>query len=303
MASRSCVDMRVRVDRLFLNLHVGGYEIGSHLRHYCISVGAQLPHSALYPMSQRTNSGFNAPRFSVGAGDESEPGAPPVTTCWLNGTPVSRGKLPLIPSCAVGVAQPANCTAIPSVIPKPFPFIPFFFIRSRRSCHFVSVSFHSPESGVGQPEQPLPDVRRACARSAQICSPAGISCCFHVSTYSSEPFTSKRACNLLSKDRWRSALGDEAVKSGPDMALIGMAFSLSSARKRLTGTGAGPDGSICGPAGEGEGEAPAADAGEKVALLVLFKLVWLDVLDWSCIDFPFRQLAGAYEVFQPRDDV
>jgi hypothetical protein len=58
-------------------------------------------------------------------------------------------------------------------------------------------------------------VRRADARSAQIGGPDGISQCFQVKTYSSEPLTSKRARNLLSNDDCRTALGDELTKSGP----------------------------------------------------------------------------------------
>jgi hypothetical protein len=122
-------------------------------------------------------------------------------------------------------------------------------------------------AGVGHPIKPLSDVRRADARSAQIGGPAGISQCFQVSAYSGEPFTSILARNLLSKDDCRAALGDEAVKSGPEVSFVGMAFALSRARKRLTRTGAGPDGSIVGPSGEPEGVGPSADAGEEMALV------------------------------------
>jgi hypothetical protein len=146
------------------------------------------------------------------------------------------------------------------------PFIPFALIAARRSRKVLSVVLYAPASGVGHPEQPLSDVRRADARSAQIGGPDGISDCFQVSTYSGEPFTSILARNLFSKDRCRAALGDEAVKSGPEVASIGMATSLSSARKRLTGTAAGPNFSVVWPAGKTERVGPSADAGEEVAL-------------------------------------
>jgi hypothetical protein len=55
--------------------------------------------------------------------------------------------------------------------------------------------------GVGHPPQPLSDVRRADARSAQIGSRCGISHAFQVSEYSGEPVASSLACNLLAKDR------------------------------------------------------------------------------------------------------
>jgi len=78
-------------------------------------------------------------------------------------------------------------------------------------------------------------VRRPDARSAQIGGPDGISTVFQISAYSGEPLTSILARNLFSKDRWRAALGDELVKSGPEVSFVGMASVLSSARKRLTG--------------------------------------------------------------------
>ena len=68
----------------------------------------------------------------------------------------------------------------------------------------------------------------------QIGGPDGISCSFQVSTNSGEPFASILARNLFSKHRCRPALGDKAVKSGPEVSLVGMAFPLSRARKRLT---------------------------------------------------------------------
>jgi len=55
--------------------------------------------------------------------------------------------------------------------------------------------------GVGHPIQPLSDVRRADARSAQIGSRCGISHVFQVSEHSGEPFTSSATCNLFAKDR------------------------------------------------------------------------------------------------------
>ncbi len=130
--------------------------------------------------------------------------------------------------------------------------------------------FH-PSIAIGHPEQALADVRRARARSAKIGGPDGISSAFQVSAYSGEPFKAIASRDLLSKDRCRAALGDEAVKSGPEVSFVGMALPLSCARKRLTGTGAGPDGTA--PSGEGEGEGPAADAGEEVALVVAKEVV------------------------------
>jgi hypothetical protein len=95
--------------------------------------------------------------------------------------------------------------------------------------------------GVGHPEQPLSDVRRGDARSAQIGGPDGISQCFQVSAYSGEPLTSKAARNLLSKDDWRSALGDEVAEDGPEVTLVVLAALLSGAGEGLAGTASGPN--------------------------------------------------------------
>jgi len=122
--------------------------------------------------------------------------------------------------------------------------------------------------GVGHQEKALPIVSRRRERSRQIGSPAGISQCFQISTNSGEPFTPILACNLLSKDDCRRALGDEVVKSGPEVSFVGMAFPLSRPRKRLTGTASGPDRFVVGPPGEAERVGPSTDAGEEVALRV-----------------------------------
>ncbi|HWL54291.1 MAG TPA: hypothetical protein VNQ90_17760 [Chthoniobacteraceae bacterium] len=181
-------------------------------------------------MSQRECAGFNAPRFSVEAWEDVEI-AP--RTCLLSGLPWGLlERLAIIPgdpcsdliSLAVGVAQPTSATVflLLSVFPASlFPFLAGvpaigvghpasrataarFGVKSFRVC---GVSLFA--SGVGHPPKPLPDMRRADARSAQIGSRNGISHVFQVSEYSREPLTSKLACNLLAKDRCRAALADE----------------------------------------------------------------------------------------------
>jgi hypothetical protein len=54
--------------------------------------------------------------------------------------------------------------------------------------------------GVPRPEESLPDVRGAHARSAQIGRPDGVTLVFQVKRYSAEPFEPILACNLLAKD-------------------------------------------------------------------------------------------------------
>jgi hypothetical protein len=115
------------------------------------------------------------------------------------------------------------------------------------------------------------------ARSAQIGGPEGISHSFQVSAYSGEPFPAILVRNLLSSDHWRVALGDEAVKSGPEVSLIGMASARSSARKRLTRTGTAPDGSGVGPSSEPKSKWPSADSSEEMALDIALEVIRSDI--------------------------
>ncbi len=70
----------------------------------------------------------------------------------------------------------------------------------------LSVAF-----GVGHPHKPEPlsDVGRPDARSAQISRPDGVARSFQVSRYKVEPAEAVLARNLLAKDDWRVALVDE----------------------------------------------------------------------------------------------
>jgi hypothetical protein len=111
-------------------------------------------------------------------------------------------------------------------------------------------------------------VRGADARSAQIRHPNGVSRYFQVSAYSVEPAEAVLARNLLSKDNWRMALGDEAIELGPEVALVGKSCPFSGGAEGLAGARAGPDGSVVGPSCKTEGVGPDADPGEEVALRV-----------------------------------
>jgi hypothetical protein len=154
--------------------------------------------------------------------------------------------------------------------------------------------------GVGHPEKALAPVRRADARSAQIGSPAGISQFFQVKANSGEPFTSILARNLLAKHRCRSALGDEGVKSGPQVPLIGVSLSFASARKRLTGTGTRPDSSDAFKPSPPQREWPASDSGEEVALVESFNLFWSDIENAPFIHGTRRQVALRNQLAQQR---
>ena len=116
-----------------------------------------------------------------------------------------------------------------------------------------------------------------------------------VSAYSGEPFTSILARNLFAKDRWRSALGDKVVKSGPEVSFVGMALSLSRARKRLTWAAPGPDGAIT-PYGDLQGEIPSGDPGEEMAAVESFKVISGNLLDASFVDFASRDVPSGDQV-------
>jgi hypothetical protein len=102
--------------------------------------------------------------------------------------------------------------------------------------------------GIGHPVEPLSDVRRADARSAEIGSPCGVARGFQVSAYKVEPLKAVFARNLLAKDDWRAALADEPVERGPKVPLVSKPSTFASRGEGLAGAGAGPDGSIVGPA-------------------------------------------------------
>ena len=82
-----------------------------------------------------------------------------------------------------------------------------------------------------------------------------------------------------------------------------MASPPSGDRKRLAGEGGGPHGSVVRPSGELEGEGPAGDAGEEVALGIPGKLSCFDVLDVSFIDVSLGNFPGGDKVPQPRGGV
>ena len=125
-------------------------------------------------------------------------------------------------------------------------------------------------TGVGHPlgdeEDPLSDVRRPDARSAQICRPDGVALSFQVSANNFEPREASSARNLLAKHDWRAALADEAEPLGPEVALVVEAEAGTGAGEGLAGTRAGPDGAVVGPPGEAKGVGPGAEAGECVEL-------------------------------------
>jgi len=108
---------------------------------------------------------------------------------------------------------------------------------------------------VGHPDPPksLSDVRRADARSADICRCAGVARSFQVSLYSVEPLQAVLACNLLTKNDCRAALADETEELGPEVALVVEAASLTCGAEGLAWAASGPHGPVVRPACEAQG--------------------------------------------------
>lgn len=194
-------------------------------------------------------------------------------------------------SPTVGVGQPVSQTSLPS---KAF---------SDTFTSGLPPSFQSRVVGVGQPlrnpPEPLPDVRCADARSAEINRPAGVVRVFQVSLYKVEPEKAVSPSNLFTKDGCRSALADEMVPRGPQVALVSKPASFACRAERLAGAGAGPDGTVVWPSGEAERVAPDADAGEEMALPVTGKLGWNDIQHIPLVDVAGRDGPDADQFAQP----
>jgi len=78
-----------------------------------------------------------------------------------------------------------------------------------------------------------------------------------------------------------------------------MAFALSSARKRLTRAGAGPDSAVIGPSGKPERVGPSADAGKEMALVVSGEVARAHVNDASLVNVSARDEVRGDEVSEP----
>ena len=111
--------------------------------------------------------------------------------------------------------------------------------------------------GVGQglcgKEQALSDVRRADARSAQICRPEGVLRAFHVRLNKVEPREAVLARNLLSKHNCRAALRDELEEMRPEMPLISNPIASACVAERLAGARASPNWATVRPPSAAQG--------------------------------------------------
>jgi hypothetical protein len=154
--------------------------------------------------------------------------------------------------------------------------------------------------GVGHPVQPLADVRRTDARSAEIRRPEGVARSFQVSVYKVEPSESVLARNLLTHDDARVALFDEVMERRPKVPLVSKPHSFACRAERLTGARSCPNFLIVGPSSGAQGMTPDADAGEEVALRVASQVAGCDIFDASLVDIAGGDVPRGDQVAQPR---
>lgn len=83
------------------------------------------------------------------------------------------------------------------------------------------------------------------------------------------------------------------------MPLVSKPSARTCRAERLARAATGPDGSVVGPAGESQGEGPAADPGEEVALGEFAQVMWGDVLDTAGVHDTRRDVPGVDQVAQP----
>jgi hypothetical protein len=173
-------------------------------------------------------------------------------------------------SCRVGDGQPVisstvDCKSIP---PAPRPSF-----DSRLSAPRFGTL------GVGQPVQPLSDVRCLDARSAGITRPAGVTLALTVSEYSIEPREAILRSHLLTHDDGRSARFDEAEEFRPEVPLVLRAFALACGAEWLAWTASRPTLSLRWPFGKLQCETPSCDACEEVTLPKPGKVAWRNFLN------------------------
>ena len=184
----------------------GGDEGGAELRDNGVPVGAQASTARGIPISQQAKAGSNPALPAVGS-VEPERAAP--CAAISRATPASE-TLILRPSVAL------------PVMVQPFMMWP---------------PSPSPAVGVGHSAKPEPValVRRPDGASRQSGGPDGIAKPRQISPHSGEPVPSKRRRNLLSKEDWRAAHGDEAVKDRPEMSTVGCALHFAADGEWLAG--------------------------------------------------------------------
>ena len=107
-----------------------------------------------------------------------------------------------------------------------------------------------------------------------------------------------RRLNLLTNDKLRSALRDEAEELRPQVPVVLHAELLPRAGERLARARPSPAFEVRDP-GEPEGVGPSADSGKKMTLGILTEIFWLHGCDASFIYCSFWNQSLVHEFPQP----
>jgi hypothetical protein len=142
-------------------------------------------------------------------------------------------------------------------------------------------------------------VRRADARNRERDCRKGVSQGFHVRLNKVAPGIGSLCRNLLSKDNWRAALRNEAVKLGPKVAVVVKAAPSARGAEWLTGARACPNRSVVGPSGEAQGVGPRSNACEKVGLREASNVIRLNLSNAAGIYFARRNVPRSDQVAEP----
>jgi hypothetical protein len=117
--------------------------------------------------------------------------------------------------------------------------------------------------------------------------PDGVAFLLQVRRNKVEPSVGNRRLNLLTNDKLRSALRDEAEELRPQVPLVLRAALLPRRGERLARARSRPAFEVLHPR-EPEGERPTSDPCKEMALGIPLEIFWLNVCDASLIYVPLR---------------
>lgn len=104
---------------------------------------------------------------------------------------------------------------------------------------------------------------------------------------------------MLASKRDRSALADEPMPSGPEVAIVSKPISFACLGERLAWAGSGPDPAVVGPSGHAEGERPAAEPGKEMTLDVAGEIGGADIADVALVHVSGWNKSICAEVAEP----
>ena len=128
--------------------------------------------------------------------------------------------------------------------------------------------------------------------------PARVAFCLQVRRNKVEPSVGNRRLNLLTNDKLRSALRDEAEELRPQVPLVLRAALLPRRGERLARARPRPAFEAL-HAREPEGIGPPADSGKEMALGIPLEIFWLNFRDASLIYVPLRDRPLLHQFPQP----